>query len=390
MNKPFQVLIHTNLGTNDIYDVSTLAHNIQHSTFLHGSPGKLSFILEKDPKNILEISLGYGVSFRYDGKNVFYGYIFKIGTDRTEAYQVTAYDQLRYFANHDYLNCVDMSLVDLFETICSRTETKPYSIKSTKGRNKIRDKHFCDVSYFDMMKYAIDDYMKVYKGKNRLSKKEYFVDDYRLGDFTRSEVMENYMFFVRDNFGTLELHEVSEKYMDDSERNGGALIIGTGSLLLDYKYDIDIDSNTYTQILAICNTNKKTDDGNELNTRHALKPDGTSDISYFDVQKRYGILRKVVNVKNVFANDDEFNKELNNYCELFLDVLNKPSKTAKLDALGVTGLNAGDCFVFQLDKLNVKQSVYITSATHNYDADMHTMSLEIAAIDNMPETLGRT
>ena len=126
-----------------------------------------------------------------------------------------------------------------------------------------------------------------------------------------------------------------------------------------------------------------------MKTCAAVKPDKDSDLSFFEAQERYGVLRKIVNIKNGFEEDKNFQFKLDSYCKAFLELHGKPSKTVKLEALGVTGLNAGDCFLFQLDKLNMKQSVYITSAVHHYRANHHTMSLEIAALDSMPETLGR-
>ncbi len=394
VNQPYQLLIYTNTGTNDIFDVSSLAHDIEHMTFLHGQPGKLTFTLEKDPNNILEISNGSAVSFRYDNQNVFFGYVFNVGTDRSEAYSVTAYDKLRYFANHDYFNCVDMSLVDVFTTICTRAKLGNPLIVTSFGEKKIRDRHFVDASYFDMIDYAIDDYLKMYNGKNTLFF-EYAIesDIYTKENSMTSKGRHNYLFFVRDNFGNLELQEVSEKYESDSKKNNGALVIGTKSLLTDYKYEIGIDSNTYTQIMAMVDSKEKTKDedgkSKTLKTCAAVKPDKDSDLSFFEAQERYGVLRKIVNIKNGFEEDKNFQFKLDNYCKAFLELHGKPSKTVKLEALGVTGLNAGDCFVFQLDKLNMKQSVYITSAVHHYRANHHTMSLEIAALDSMPETLGR-
>ncbi|MCM1224398.1 MAG: hypothetical protein NC548_59115 [Lachnospiraceae bacterium] len=94
------------IPTVDGFDISELAHGIEHTTSLLAQPGKLSFVLEKDGNGILKIELGSAIYFSVfddDGneKKVFFGYVFSLGTDRTEAYRVVAYDQMFYLRNHD-------------------------------------------------------------------------------------------------------------------------------------------------------------------------------------------------------------------------------------------------------------------------------------------------
>ena len=59
----------------------------------------------------------------------------------------------------------------------------------------------------------------------------------------------------------------------------------------------------------------------------------------------------------------------------------------KIEALGFNGINAGDGFVFRLNKLGIENMVYVLSATHHYNADIHTMTLEVSTAKNMVEVL---
>ena len=98
--------------------------------------------------------------------------------------------------------------------------------------------------------------------------------------------------------------------------------------------------------------------------------------------EKYGLLRKIQNVKNAM---DEV--KLKEYAKLALKVYSSPSRTMKLEALGFNGINAGDGFLLRLKKLGIESMVYVLSATHHYNADLHTMTLEVSTADNMSEVL---
>ena len=140
-----------------IFDVSTLLHDVQYYTSLQGQPGKLTFTLEKDPNGLLQLSMGSLVKFWNDDIQVFYGYVFTIDTDKDERLKVTAYDQMRYLQNHDYLFMSNMNLTELFKKICTQTELKYRIMGHAKEVDevKLHSHHFNDVSYFDMLQYAI-------------------------------------------------------------------------------------------------------------------------------------------------------------------------------------------------------------------------------------------
>ena len=83
-----------------LIDVSTLAGNIVHTTSMTDNPGKLTFFVQKDPKEIVKsISNGDKVFFKRDGYGLFCGYVFSVGMDATEVFKITAYDSLRYLKN---------------------------------------------------------------------------------------------------------------------------------------------------------------------------------------------------------------------------------------------------------------------------------------------------
>lgn len=405
----YNVLIQEQISGN-IFDVSTLVHNIEHTTSLYGQPGKLTLNLKKDPNpnSEFQISCGSIVMFWCDKIPIFKGFIFNIKTDSTEDYKIIAYDQMRYLQNHDYMLIKDMSLIDVFTVICNRLDI-PYEGYKILGQAKnqkslLNEKHFADTSYFDMLQYAITE-----SNNSRITTKT-MNDDGSFTDNYYSETMKNQtpvLFFIRDNFGTLELNDINSnvkfrrinndegksklgwyggKLVSYNEFNAPQLeplIIGDESLLTDYEYTLDIDKETYNEVWVMYNDpNNKS---KEVNDRDITTSDGTL-LKYADDDKesknKYRLLRRIENVKSVMTE-----AQIKQYAQLLLDNYSGPSRTMKIEALGFNGINAGDGFVFRLNKLGIENMVYVLSATHHYNADIHTMSLEVSTAKNMVEVL---
>ena len=452
------------------FDVSELAYDITHSTTLQGQPGKLTFNLRKDLTNSgFQLSIGSVVRFYNDDVPVFYGYIFNIKTNREDIYQVIAYDQMRYLQNHNYLFMKDMNLVDVFKQVCTFEKIKNYAIlgnaKNLTSANNLESYHFNDVSDFDLLQHCINEtnvfttkktfeekvktfevgatvnyiggesftsptdelpatinrtagtavitYMKKdaahpYHIQGKTSNVYGWVDasSITLENDTTSLIDQSY-FFIRDNFGILELNDIESnvKYRktniigaSSKEWTGNEnyrydeglapelepLIIGDESLLTDYDYELDIDKNTYNQIWLMDSV-KDTSTTSDKNKSSKL-------LSYADQDdesvKKWGVLRKIINLKTNYSGANEaIQKKIEEYVKLSLLEGSQISKTLKIEALGYNGVNAGDGFILELKKLNVKEMVYVISATHRYDADKHTMSLEVSTTKNLCEVL---
>lgn len=393
--------------SKQVFDVSTLVHDIEHTTSLYGQPGKLTFLIEKDPNDILQISCGSLVQFWCEDTPVFYGFVFKIGTDRTECYRVTAYDQMRYLQNHDYFMMKDMSLNDVFEKICNalKIENRKILGKAKQNKSKLDSKHFADVSYFDILQHCINE-SNISRVKVEIMNEDgSFTPTY---DPTKLDKTFPTIFFIRDNFGTLELNDIESnvKYRRTNNDEGTSklgwyggklvgyneslrpqlepLIIGDESLLTDYQYELDIDKDTYNEVYVMNTTSdgesKKTEDGRYLVTSDGKRL-GVAKQDNVSIDK-YGLLRKIQNVQSSM-ND----VKLEEYAKLLLDNYSEPTKTMKIEALGFNGINAGDGFLLRLKKLGVESMVYVLSATHHYNSDLHTMSLEVSTHKGMREIL---
>jgi len=118
-----------------------------------GSPGRLSFSVVKDAG--LNFQEGNPVSFRQDGKDVFYGFVFTKRRDKGGLIQVTAYDQIRYLKNKDTVREVGVKASGLLKMLaadfrlqCGEIEDTGYTIESIAED---------DQSLFDIILGALDE-----------------------------------------------------------------------------------------------------------------------------------------------------------------------------------------------------------------------------------------
>lgn len=325
------IMLIQNRDSGEIYDVSGLASDIQYFSSIEGQPGKLSFVLEKDPNNILVLGIGSIVVFKVVEnkveKGIFFGNVFTIGTDATEAYRVVAYDSMRYLQNQDVYIMKNKTASQLFSDICTKTNINRYSVVIPSGYI-LEDKFFNKETYYNMIDWACNETLLNSPMKQK--------------------------FFIRDVFGTLEFNELENAKTD--------YIIGDESMLTDYQYELDIDKDTYNRVKIVKASEKAGITKVEVNQ------------SVENVVK-WGLLQFV---KTVGDKVDE--AKMKDYANQILKLKNRINKSMKLNALGIPELRAGSGFLLVLNKLNIKQWMYIDSITHHYDMDYHTMEMEVSIV----------
>lgn len=433
----------------DGWDVTSLAFDIEYSTSLLAQPGKLTFKLLKDPdpKSTLKLENGMVVNFVHGNKPIFKGYIFTLDCDKKDFYTVTAYDSMRYLQNHDYKSIGEgeKTLRDVFSEICESLKIE-YRIKGDAATNnkKLHKHNWIDKSAFEILSDCIEDMnVQSIAGRKYADNGQYLESDdkggKRYNEVFASEINKENIpkkYFLRCVYGVLELNDIAN-IADESEN----IIIGTKSLLLDYKYELDIDKDTYNEVwfMRSQSGNKKKSDASEPD---ASEPDGwrerikegsasDADIRYAYNQWRndkytpgpktleefeklensvlkgngdmnpkgmiamasdrlnengtvskWGLLRKIETV-----NEGYDKEKLEEYVKLVLDEYNRVRKRLSLEALGYDGLNAGSSFFFRLKKLGVNaERMYIISATHHYGA-VYKMSLDVCTSEALTSIL---
>lgn len=179
---------------------------VQWETERKGSPGKLTFTVLQDGK----LKFGYGsvVIFKFNQKNIFYGYLFTVNPQKDGRIKMTAYDQLRYFKNkHTYVYS-KKRLDQLLSMICTDFKLMKGSFVNTKySMSRVEDNQ----SLFDIVQNAVDETV-MHTGK---------------------------LYIMYDDFGKLTLKSMADmkvKTLVDDET------------AQDYDYTATIDEDTYNKI----------------------------------------------------------------------------------------------------------------------------------------------
>lgn len=117
-----------------------------------GSPGTLTFNVLKEGS--LSFQEGNSVSFRVDGKRIFYGYVFTKKRNKDGIITVTCYDQLRYLKNEDSLIYKNKKYSELLKMIADLHQLKTGTIEDTKFVIEARIE---EGSMFDILGNASDE-----------------------------------------------------------------------------------------------------------------------------------------------------------------------------------------------------------------------------------------
>ncbi len=199
------------------YDISELIIEAKWETTLENQPGKLTFTYLDDNK--VTINEGSPISFKVDGKGVFFGYIFKRGKKKDEKVPITAYDQMRYLKNKDTYVTSNLSASKIFTQICNDFNLKN-SVKNATTYT-VSPRVHDNKSLFEIIQFGIDETL------------------IKTGNW----------FMIRDNFGTLEFISINNLKTD--------LFIGDESLLINYDYESSIYEDSFNQVKLI-KENKET------------------------------------------------------------------------------------------------------------------------------------
>ena len=306
------------------YDISELIIDAKRETTLIEQPGKLTFNYIDDNK--VTINEGSPISFKVDGKGVFFGYIFKKGKKKDEKVPVTAYDQMRYLKNKDTYVLSNLTASQIFTKLCSDfklsfevKDSSSYIVSPRVNDNK---------TLFEIIQHAIDETL----------------------------INTGNWYMIRDNFGKLQFISINSMKTD--------LFIGDESLLIDFDYESSIDDDTYNQVKLI-KENKET----KKREIYIVKDSNTI--------KQWGLLQYFEKM------DENANiAQIQARAEMILKLKNRVTKKLKLECLGDLKVAAGSGVVLGISDLQkegiaINQYFMVTSCTHIFQNDLHTMQLEV-------------
>ena len=310
-----------NSNNGKVFDISEICTTITVTKNIEGNAGKLDVLLQKDPNDLLQVSNGSIISFIKDGKGIFYGFVFTIGTDSKETYKITAYDQMRYLKNEEVYVTKDLTASQIFEKICYDKQLR-YQVKVPSN--------YVPSAY-------LHDKKSLYEIINRGRK--------------QANIYEGQQFYITDEFGTLVWSELGHEKTN--------VILGDASLLTDYKYEKTIDKETFNQV-------KMYRDNKTSGKRDVWLAKDSNNI------KRWGELQLLAK-----ADDNDTPAMIQDTVQKYLKLRNRETETLKLNAIGIDELTAGKGFKFILEREGISQDMWIINSNHKYNKNNHTMELEV-------------
>ena len=143
------------------------------------------------------------------------------------------------------------------------------------------------------------------------------------------------------------------------------VLIGERSLLTDYEYKTDIDSQTYNSV-KLARPNEETGMADVVESQNS------------DTISQWGLLRLYQTV------DGDVNlAQMEAQANATLQYYNRRLRTLSVETLGVPGLRAGMMVLMKvpgLGDINLDQYVLLEKVSHTWTNDEHTMTFETMAI----------
>lgn len=300
-----------------IYEISELVKSISYTDKLNDGCSKLEFSYIDDD---LVIKNGNVVRFKYDGANIFYGFVFKVSRNKGKEITVTAYDQLRYCKAKDTIVVKNDTIDSLVRKMCNYFGLKTGTITNTGYKLPVSVQD--DKTWLDIIYTAIDDTLT------------------NTGRW----------YCLRDEFGYVALRELQELQLD--------LVLGDESMVYDFEYEKSIDDNFYNQI-KIVSDNEATGKRDVYITRDS------GSIAKYGLLQYFEVLDKNYNPAQAKAKADAL-----------LRLYNREVETLELSCLGDVRVRAGTSFFGQIEDIELNRRLIVREVTHEF-IPVHTMRVEV-------------
>lgn len=318
-------LLIANKRSGKIWEVSNCVEEATWTTNRTGNPGKFEFtLLKAGDVAFLE---GDIVRFSVDGQLQFYGWVFTKVKDRWGVINVTCYDRLRYFKANASYTFYDMSAGQIIQQIAGDLQV--------------------DVGQIDDTGYTLPSYIKQDTGCLDI-----------IGGAVQQTLLNTGKIFVfYDDGSGVALREAGTMISN--------VVIGEKSLLTDYSYKTDIDSQTYNYV-KLARPNEAT------GLWETFVAQDSNNIAQWGLLQLYQTVDGDMNDAQIQAQ-----------AQASLSYYNQRMRTLKVESLGVPGLRAGQMVLMKvpdLGDINLDQYVLLEKVTHTWKNDVHTMEFETLAI----------
>lgn len=318
-------LIIANKRSGKMWEVSNCVTTVSYNTERTGSPGKLDFTIIK--AGDLDFLEGDVVRLSVDGELIFYGWVFTKSKDRWGIIEVTCYDRIRYLKANASYAFYNQRADEIIAQIAADLQVDVSNLANTGY--VIPSLVETDQSCLDIIQGVLEDTLL------------------NTGD----------IYVLYDDGKGLALQRPEDMQVP--------VMIGDKSLLTEYTYKTDIDSQTYNSV-KLARPNEDT---------------GRADVVVVEDSAnigQWGLLQLYQQV------DGDLNTaQMTAQAQATLEYYNRRLRTLKVNSLGVPGVRAGSMIrmkVQGLGDINLDQWVLLEKVTHTWENDVHTMEFETLEI----------
>ena len=311
-----------------ITDYASVTREAELTTNRLDSASKLTFTCIEN--NGIAIPEGSQVELAVDGVRMFKGYIFTIERNHDGEVSYTAYDQLRYLKANASYTFENMTLSQIIRQIAADfgltvgvLEDPGYIFPCL-----IKENESCLDIIYDALYQTI--------------------------------IQTGRIFNFYDNAGALTLTEAKNMFVSTK--------LGDGSLVTDYTYKRDIDSDTYNRIKLV-RPNQET---------------GRTDVYLYEDTEtiaKWGLLQYYDEV------DENMNEaQIDELCQMYLKYYNRVVQTISIDSIGAAGVRAGVILpvsISAVNDLSATRLLLTEKITHKFEADDHTKSVEVKNFEQL-------
>ncbi|MGQ5708832.1 XkdQ/YqbQ family protein [Lactobacillus sp. PSON] len=324
------------------YELKDVASNIKWSTDMNFSAGELTFDLVEKPTLVIPYT-GDIISFSWDKKKIFYGYVWKYQVKKDNVISVTCYDPMRYLKNQDSIVFKTGTITDRFNDVCNRAGIKHRVVKNST--HKVAAEICEGKTYFDMLKSAMD---KTYTATN-------------------------HKYFLFTKYDTVELRRVPNRKLK--------FYVGSKSGMTGFTYSVDIN-NTANVVKVIKKDSKKSKTKSATAKAKAKSTKETPANTSFRTMasaagrspQQWGNLQVIVNAKDK-ANQAQMLKQARDT----LRQKNMANKTLTIDCIGNLNLIPGNAVTIKItDMKKTLKDCPIIKAVHNFDNN-YTCQIQMKA-----------
>lgn len=300
-----------------IFEISELVKSVSYTDKLNDGCSKLEFSYIDDD---LKIQNGSVVRFRYDGANIFYGYVFKHGQNKAKEIKATAYDQLRYCKAKDTIVVKNDTIDTLVRKMCNYFGLRVGTLTNTGYKLPVSVQD--DKTWLDIIYTAIDDTLT------------------NTGRW----------YCLRDDFGSIAVRDLQDLQLD--------LVLGDESLAYEYEYQKSIDDNFYNQIKIVS-------DNEATGKRDVYITKDSGSIAKYGLLQYFEVLDKNYNPSQAKAKADAL-----------LRLYNREVETLEVSCLGDVRVRAGTSFYGQIEDIKLNRRLIVREVTHEF-VPVYTMTVSV-------------